>query len=67
MGKKFVIVITILLLLATPALNDYANLSRNVAGYGGECLLFLFPSLIYACYLSIRDLTKTMKEEIKNG
>lgn len=63
MANKIVKWSTILLLLATPLFNYYANQNREVAGFGGECLAFILPLLIYACYWSMRGLLETVKEE----
>lgn len=63
MAKKIVIVSTILLLIATPLLNNYLNQGRAVSGLGGECLIALLPSLIYMFCSSVYNCIKIMKEE----
>ena len=63
MAKKIVKWSTILLLLATPLFNYHANQNREVAGFGGECLVFTLPLLFYACYLSMRGLLEIAMEE----
>ena len=37
------VVISAVILLCTPMLNNLANASRPEPGYGGECLMWMFP------------------------
>ena len=55
--KLFTVALTIGLLLATPKLNEFANQTRKEPGFGGECIAWMMPGLIYT-------LSKTMKEGI---
>lgn len=42
-------VLLIALIIATPKLNEIANASRAIPGYGGECLAWTIP-LLYKAY-----------------
>ncbi|WP_346698621.1 hypothetical protein [Thomasclavelia spiroformis] len=53
--KLFTVILTIGLLLATPKLNEAVNQTRKEPGFGGECIAWMMPGLIYT-------LSKTMKE-----
>lgn len=59
----FTVASTIALLLSIPSLNQWANATRDQAAYGGECLLWLMPGLLYMLYATIRDLKETWREE----
>ena len=50
---------TIALLLIIPQMHEYANSFRNEPGWGGECIAWLLPGLMYA-------LVKTIKETMEN-
>lgn len=45
--KKIVVAITLVLLILTPSMNRLANESRGVNGFGGECLIWAVPMLMY--------------------
>lgn len=55
MSKKKVILLTVVLLIATPFMNDLVNESRGYEAVGGECLVWLFPILIYGLIDTFRD------------
>lgn len=46
--KKITIIMTIVLILLTPALNKCVNQTRNEPGFGGECIAWMMPGLAYA-------------------
>lgn len=53
--KKIVTLATIALLLLTPWMNAEANKSRSTNAYGGECLIWTLPLLVYGISDGIRE------------
>lgn len=60
--KKITVILTIFLFFAVPNLNKYANKSRRDPGYGGECIMWLMPGLLYTLGTTMIDLNESFKE-----
>ena len=41
-----------------PTFNRIANQTRIEPGYGGECLVWLIPSLLYFLFKTIKDILR---------
>lgn len=53
---------TMVLIVMTPAFNKIANATREIPGYGGECLVWLLPLLARVLY----TMCKSIKEDFRD-
>lgn len=60
--KIITVAFTIAFILAIPMLNEYANTFRTEPRFGGECIMWMLPGLLYLLYLEYKE----MKEDWKN-
>lgn len=60
--KTITIALTFALLLMIPMLNDYANLSRPEPKYGGECIMWMLPGLLYLLFKEFYEMKGEWKD-----
>lgn len=63
-GGKVIIQVfsTMVLIVMTPTFNKIANTTREIPGYGGECLVWLLPLFARVLY----TMCKSIKEDFDN-
>ncbi|MCI9094214.1 MAG: hypothetical protein HFF36_10600 [Coprobacillus sp.] len=56
--KVITLSLTVVLIMMIPTFNRIANQTRNEPGYGGECLAWIIPSLLYFLFKTIKDILR---------
>lgn len=51
LGLVIAILMMVVLLALTPHFNNLVNISRGYKAIGGECLIWLLPSIYFALYI----------------
>lgn len=59
--KIITVALTIALILAIPSLNQMANATREHKAYGGECIIWMLPGLLYMLYTNLREVKEWKK------
>ena len=60
--KIITVGLTIALILAIPSFNEFANATRQEPGFGGECIMWMLPGLLYMLYTNLREMRKEWNE-----
>ena len=60
--KIITVAFTIAFILAIPMLNEYTNTFRTEPRFGGECIMWMLPGLLYMLYTNLREMRKEWNE-----